>query len=92
MILAALRRRLREWRTRRAIRSIRSTMLSFGFDLIRISDAEIIEATENFARLTIKAGPTCRQAAEALAQFHRSVNAQTACFREIDYLRRERQR
>ncbi len=89
MILGALRRRLRDGKRRRAIRSIRSTMLGFGFDLEPFSDAEIIDATENFARLTIKAGPTCRQAAEALSQFHRSVNAQTACFREIDYLGRE---
>ncbi len=67
-------------------------MLSFGFDLEPFSDEEMIEATANFAELIIKAGPTFEEAAEAIALFHQSVNAQTACFREIDYLRRERQR
>lgn len=67
-------------------------MLSFGFDLEPFSDEAIIEATENFAELTIKAGPTIDEATAAIVFFWQSVEAQTACFREIDYLRRERQR
>ncbi len=90
--MRTLGRWIREMRRRRAIRKVRATMLEFGFDLEPFSDAEIIDATEKFAELTIKAGPTIEHTAEAIALFYQSVNAQTACFNSIDYLRREHRR
>lgn len=91
--MTALGRWIARIRTRRAISNIRSTMLSFGFDLEPFSDSDIIdatEATENFAELTIKAEPV-PNARAAFVQYIRSVGAQTACYKSIDYLRESSQ-
>ncbi len=91
MLIKALGRQIREKRTRSAIRKIRLTMLEFGFDLSPFSDAEIIEASDNFAELTIKADPASTSR-EAMMGYLRSVAAQTDCYNSIGYLHSEKLR